>query len=228
MSGGLSFLAALFGGAYWGTKYSNDKTSLKEAHSEYDSVHSNDESVRFQWESKVINKEIESDLEEKIYQSNAEIISELEKTWNDYYESEFPKLFIPKKIGGRLLDTDTSTLRALTALRILMANRGLLTYHDAVIGFDIFANGETTAQMVENHKIQTHFITQVNEKLKNHGMDYPMYFEGINHLLYPFPGSYNIFSGSVFVVGKVRWRPEIPSFTLQDSYRRLKESEYIK
>ena len=63
MSGGLSFLAALFGGDYWGTKYSNDKTSLKEVREEYDTTHQSDEAKLKEWKSSVTNVEIERDLE---------------------------------------------------------------------------------------------------------------------------------------------------------------------
>lgn len=227
MSGGLSFLAALFGGAYWGSKYSEDKAALKNARQEYDTVSLSDEAIRADWESKVINRALEAELEDKIYQSNPEVMTELEKTWGDYYTTDFPKLFIGSRIGSRLLDTDPNSFRGLTALRILLANRGFLTYHDATMGFNVFANGNTDYQRIENHKIQVHFIERVNRKLQSRGIDYPMYFEAVNHLYYPFPREYKIFSGSVFEVGTVKWKPEISSSLLQNSYRRLQEIGYF-
>lgn len=210
--GGFCFLAALFGGIYWVVRYLSDKSAHQKAKNEYDRIHMDDVVRKARWETLVIDKELEAELEDKIYHRDSEVMSELEASCGDYYDVAMPALGIDR----------------LTALRILMANRGHLTRDDAVNGIKIIAHGATTVQMVESHKIQAKFVTQINEKLKKRGIDNPMYFEGLNYRLYPFPGEYNIFSGSVASIGKVKWRPMISTFALQDSNRRLREIGYLK
>lgn len=226
--GGLAFLAALFGGSYWASKYSKDKSSMKNAQNEYEQIRAEDDALRLSWESSVINRDLEAELSEKIVNKDTDIISELSDTWCEYYSYPLPDLFLSNDFKGRLLDTDPSYFRKLTVLRIILANRGFLTEYDAKYGIDIFAGGDTKSEKEANFKIQEDFIKRINQKLCSRGICQKMYFFGINNLYYPFPGSYNIFSGSVFEAGKIIWRPSIYSSALKFSDNILNESYYLK
>lgn len=210
MSGGLSFLAALLGGAYWGTKYSNDKTSLKEVREEYDTTHQSDEAKLKEWKSSVTNVEIERDLEERIFQRDEALISEVSGTWADYYDCDMPKLILQSKESYyRFVECPEQSISNLTMLRILMANRGLLTQGDAEIGLSVSLDlGYTASQKSENYSKQIKFVKAIDAKLQEKGVKEPMYIQ--------LSGTANYYAiDSRRISGRVMWRPMIGTFALR-------------
>lgn len=221
MSGGLSFLAALFGGAYWGAKYSNDKSAHKRAQEEYDSIHAEDESRRVQWMSMVTDKKLEAELEDKLYHRESAVMSELASSWGNYYDGDMPKLIVQnKETRYRFIECPSQyqCVNSLTLLRMLMANRGLLTFGDAELGMEISLNmGDTTLQRERNYDEQLDFARAIDVKLKNSGISETMYIY--------LDGTCKYFSiDERRIGGKIMWRPMISTNALRFS-ETLKEQD---
>lgn len=205
MSGGLYFLAALFGGAYWGTKYSNDKSAHERMQKEYQCALEERQANKQLWLSKVTNKELEDELEDKIYQRESDVMAELIASWGDYYDCDMPKsISYYNGKGYRYVESPSSfkCVNSLNLLRILMANRGLLTSWDAELGIDICEGfGNTAIQRRQSYSEMLRFVKAIDKKLREHGICERIY------VTY-YPSSSVCFPlGDTAVNGKVVWYP---------------------
>lgn len=210
MLGGFTFLAALLGGAYYGIKYSNDKTSLKKAREEYNTIHQSDEAKLKAWKSSVIDAETERDLEERLFQRDEALLSEVSDTWADYYDCDMPKSILRSwESHYRFVECPERSVSKLTMLRILMANRGLLTQGDAETGLSVSLDfGYTALQKSENYFKQIRFVKAIDAKLQRRGIKEQMYIRLSGTSDY-----YVIDSRKI--PGRVMWRPMIGTFALR-------------
>lgn len=174
MSGGLSLLAALFGGAYLGTKYSNDKIAHKMAQEEYQRSFEERQANKQLWLSKVTNDELENALEDKIYRREPDVMSELASSWGDYFDCDIPKaISYYRGKGHRYIESPSSfqSVNSLNLLRMLMANRGFLTSLDAELGMDICEGfGNTSVQKKQSYSEMIQFVKAIDTKLREHGV----------------------------------------------------------
>lgn len=226
MLGGTAFILALLGGSYLGVKSSCEKSAIAQSRAEYARVAAEDERMRQNWVSKATNSELENELEDRIYHRDAELMQELKDSWRDYYkdvESEFRGFYTPKKTKYSYIRSIDSGIYGYidryNAIRILMANRGFLTVLDAEIGIDMFPYGPTKLQELKNAEVQKNFVSTINRKLRDHGIDEPVYIKlsGTNEY-YPLFGRIN--------AGLAQWRPVIPTYLLQASMRKITRQLY--
>ena len=227
MIGGLALILALIGGIYWGTRYSHDKQAHAIANKQYEEAQKAEAERRRNWLDKVTNTDFERDFEERIFQRDETVIQELADSWQHYFEADYPQIIIRPKGDNRLIGESFGAATELTALRVIMANRGLLTLRDATEGIDVFAQGETAQQKAVSLSKQLFFIQTVNEQLNKHGSSENVYFEGLNLLYYPISGKLNARKGFVHEVGKVKWEPIISQAALDLSNNRLNEIGYL-
>lgn len=204
MLGGFSFLAALFGGVYLGTKYSNDKSAHERAQKEYQRTFVERQAYKQLWLSKVTNKELEDDLEDKIYHREPNVMSELASSWGDYYDCDMPKLILRSEESYyRFVECPEKSVSNLTMLRILMANRGLLTQLDAEIGLSVSLDfGYTASQKSKNYSKQIKFVKAIDAKLQERGINEPLYIQ--------LGGTVDYYAiDSRRIAGRVMWHPMI-------------------
>lgn len=209
----MALILALALGLFWAFRLSKEKAEIKEARNEYDMVRDQDEANRKMWESRVINKDLEDEFDDRLYNKDEELLREVRDTWTDYFNFFCPSIYFVEKEKSWYLDTNGKSFSDLTAIRILLANRGFLTYHDAVLGFKIgTATGDTAYQRARLYYIQEMFIIAVNNKLKKHGIDEKMYTDdGLRIREFPEEKSFDF--------GTVKWRPEISTFEMRAKYK---------
>lgn len=208
----MALILALVLGLYWVIRISGDKHETKKAREEFERVSNEEKLNRETWEAAVINRELEAELEDRLFNKDQELLDEVQRTWNDYFDYPIPEKYYVFKHDEKTryaLFFSREYYEDTTALRILMANRGFLLAHDAVLGIDFFAHGETELRRVSDYRVQEHFILSINEKLKLHGIDEEMYSARVYDPIYRFP------SGIVHLSGTVKWEPQISSFDLE-------------
>ena len=142
-----------------------------------------------EWESKVVDRNLEIELEDYVYRGNR---AEVEKAVLEAYaqmpwKKEIGHIcFTPEEVyhyfgRGAFTKKERETIaqsNRTEALRILLAQKGKLRYGDAHFG--IANNGfgaPTTKMMHEWNTDSANFALWINEQLKKHGVDEPMYIE---------------------------------------------------
>lgn len=215
--GGIALLLALFGAIFWGVRYSSDKNEHIQADKIYQMTSQNEKELHDKWFSAVTNEELEVELEDRIAKRDAELVQEIRDTWTDYYDGSYPEfIVVSKETYYRFIDYPGTSISNITALRILMANRGFLTKMDAEIGMTISIIGTTELQKRENYAKQSRFVQAINEKLGENKRDmYVDLGDGVYHKL----------PTSKMFAGRIKWRPMVSIFDLQNSERMLKEME---
>ena len=208
----LEFFLALFGGAHYTRRTVASKAEHKRAEREFQETQDRSLHARSIWDSSVTNPELEADLIERINNNDAELSAEVDSVRSNVFKDKSIRM---------LGDNDSDV-----ALRILMANRGYLTKQDATHGIEMCSPGESAAQVQSRFNNQKAFVQYLDDKLRENGVVYEMYFEGANHLYYPFPGKLTVSPGSVTTVGKIVWKPMISPYAFQNSEMRLKNNGY--
>jgi hypothetical protein len=212
----MALILALVLGLYWVIRISCDKHETKKAREEFERVSNKEKLNRETWEAAVTNSELEAELEDRLYHNDEVLLQEIRDTWSHYYPGASVDVFYraKKKPNSNIILIDTgNACSQFTALRILLANRGFLTYHDAILGISFYAYAETEYQMARSFHIQEQFILAVNEKLKQRGIDEAMYTDD-DRGIWDFPRK----ERRVLDSGTVKWRPEISVFSMNVRY----------
>lgn len=179
------FFIALFGGAFWGGKYIKERSAINSSHKAYESSMIMRETRKAEFESKVIDRELEADLEEFIYDTgNYDIVwKEVLEAFNEMpWKAEEDKFICltPQAVEiafgkGTFTKKQREEIAAnhrKQALRIMMANRGKLMQNDAQFGIQTSGYGAPTVRQAEQlNRGTANFILWINEKLKEHGID---------------------------------------------------------
>lgn len=218
----MALILALILGLYWIIRISSEKSQTKKIREDYETHHREEEILRDSWEESVINKSLEEELEDRLYHRDESLIQEVSASWDTYFQYTLPETYIVrKKRNSYYITASHDYYDDLTALRILLSNRGFLTWHDAKLGIDLVAVGDTAVQKAYNYKDQRDFIVAMDENLKKHGVDEEMY-SSVSL------SQYNIFPPSDpdyhCDMCKVQWKPEIPdSYINFDKHRRKRD-----
>lgn len=224
MSGGFALLAALFGGAYWSNKYSSDVKEHKMADRNYQRESQSERELHDRWFSSVVNSDIETELEDGVASRDCKLIQEINDTWHDFFDCIQPEIIYhsERSYSNFISCFQDAAISDINALRILMANRGLLRKIDAEIGMSVGEYGATTEQKIANYSKEIKFIMAIDEKLGRCHGEQEIYVQpfGTNDF-YLFPPNQRIY-------GRIKWRPMVSIFELRDSERRIKEMEAWK
>jgi len=207
----MALILALILGLFWIIRLSSEKAQVKSVRKEYDKHHQVEENVRDSWEKSVINQALEEEFEDRLYRRDETLLEEVSASWNAYFPYPLPGTYIVrKKRDAYYINVSYDYFDDLTALRILLANRGFLTWRDAKLGIDLVAAGDTAAQKAYSYTVQRNFIVAIDESLKKHGVNEKMYSS-------VFMSQYNVFPPSDpdyhRDMCKIQWKPEI-----SDSY----------
>lgn len=207
----LEFLIALFGGL----KYFAEKAEFEEAQSDYErraKAHYRREEV---WLAKVIDKNLENQLEDFIYhrenydavwQEVSEAFAEM--PWNkDRTRMYFSPDDVARDFGVRKFTKkereNIAANHRQEALRIMMARRGKLCYYDAYWGIENTGYlAPTTLMMNQLNENTSRFILWINTQLKKHGIDEKVYIEVAGGSAYPV-------ESSLQRQGKYMWEPRL-------------------
>ena len=202
---------ALFGGLFWGSKILNEKSQIKRVETSHKQMMNTYFSNKSKFEEKVTDRELEADLEDFIYNTSNydEVWAEVSKAFDEMHWKSDDEKFIcicPEAVEAAFgKNTYTKKQREQIAanyrkeaLRIMMANRGKLIYNDIHCGFHSSGQGAPTVRLGEKWNTESaNFALWINSKLKEHGIDEPVYictgnneYWIINEETKTFPGEY--------------------------------------
>ena len=219
----MELILALVLGIYWICRISVDKSKTKAARQEYDEISKSEKELRDKWFSAVTDYSIETELEDRLYRHDEALIQELKNTWNDYFYCSFPETIYHRNSHENknyIFYFDDNYVSDANALRILMANRGLLCRLDAELGIGICEYGDTEAQRRVRYSKEIRFLQAIDRKLEEHGNIQEMYIHTGTYY-YSFPTERVMY-------GIVNWRPMISIFALRLSETMKKEMEARK
>jgi len=187
----------------------SDKIAHKDAEREFQRGVHEDEIAKERWESHVTNKEIEEELEEKIYDRDNSVIEELRNTWSMYYDGECPQYIVHNGESSKqyLYNGTGNGITDYNCLRILMCNRGLMTWCDAMLGIPIVRTGETAKRAELNYNTMIRFIKTINKRLNERGIHEDVYLELTD-------GSIYSIDEKSCGIGTIKWRPIISVFRM--------------
>ncbi len=189
-------------------RVSADKAGHQEAEKEFEEVRHHDDFAKKEWELRTTNKILEAELLDKLLSRDASVMDELRTTWERYYETEFPQYVVHDEKGRYLSDGSRQSISDYNCLRILMCNRGFLTYADAMYGIQIAKTGETEGKAQLSYHRMIRFVKRLNEKLLSRDIRENVYLELTD-------GSIYMLDENSSGVGIVKWRPVISTFKLK-------------
>lgn len=209
---------AIFGLLYWGCKLSNEKNQTKQSEKERVERREKINNQREKFESRVVDRHLEADLEDLIYniENFDEVWAEVSKAYDEMswmpdeekflcftheaVEKAYGKGTYTKKQRKQIIDSYRTE-----ALRIMLANRGKLRYRDTFAGISSFGQGAPTLRAGERLNIQSaNFVLWIDSKLKEHGVYEPVYIHTHCHNYIPLTSnSKKTYGGEYF------WKPEI-------------------
>lgn len=213
------FFIALFGGLFWGGKIHKEKSETKRAQSDFETTMAIRNARRSEFERKVIDRELEADLEDFVYNTSNydKVWSEVSKAFDEMPWKPDDEKFIcicPEAVDavfgkGTYTKKQKEQIAAnyrKEALRIMMANRGKLMWNDARFGIHTIGDGAPTTRIAEQWNKETaNFILWINQKLKDHGVNEMVLLEfgcGYNNW-------YQITEENKIKCGTYHWFPEI-------------------
>ena len=195
--------------AYFLIRVGSDKAAHREAEKEFESVKLEDDCAKSDWERRATNKELESELEEKIYSRDEDVLEELKSIWNVYYNVEFPSIVHNDKKNMRFLyDGIGNEITDYNCLRILMCNRGFLTWYDAVHGIPIVKCGNTTKRAQLCYENMIRFVKRMDEGLRKRNIHESVYLELTDGTIYSLDEQSSH-------IGAIKWRPAISTFKIR-------------
>lgn len=209
ITGGFALLAALILGAVYFGNMSRDKKACTASQQKYEAERADDKARLAHWLSIVTDENIEKDYEDALYRSDETAVQEVRDSWHYYFGEDAPKRF-STRISSDLSDNmwaynGSEVIDRITALRILMANRGKLTKWDAAHGIKYESYAETRILEDKKHAINVHFFNAINNRLQEHGIYEDMYDSSYSRVtVKPFGTQYS---------GVLVWRPMIETST---------------
>lgn len=179
------------------------------------------------WLSKVTNHELEVDLEDRLYNREPELIDEIQNSWSDYFGFAYngERIYHPRKKTKSdydmlyVIHLGADSISDMTALRMLMANRGLLIGHDAEYGLNIGLYGDTEKRRQVNRRRCQQFVRAMDRKLREHGVVEQMY-EGSSATGYRLVDIYKEIEPADYGTRKdwlwVAWRPSFRTYQIKE------------
>lgn len=152
----MALILAIALGLFWVIRLSMEKSEVKQRRDEYQSVRDKENIDENTWRSRVTNRELEMNIEDRLYHKDAELISEYEKT----------KEMFPESAYG-------------SALRVLMANRGKIPYKDSELGIEIITSGHTQLEKENSFAGQVRFVQWVSKRIKSD----EVYYDSFGHIV---------------------------------------------
>lgn len=211
----IEFFIALFGGLYYGNKYASETSKIKAAQRDYEHNSNVYFSRKEEWMSRVVDKELEIQLEDFIsrkenYNAVWQEVSAAfaEMPWNNgrnlmcFSPDDVIKAFGKGKFTKKERENISKNHRK-EALRIMLARRGKLCYLDADIGIaNCGFSAPTTLQMRQWNGNSSRFVLWINDQLKKHGIDEDLFIETTPNSAFPL-------ASSLTRNGTYKWRPNL-------------------
>lgn len=208
---------ALFGGLFWGGKLASEKSATKKLRQDRKDVMNEHFSHQDDFESKVLDRELESDLEDFIYNTDNydKVWEEVSKAYNEMPWKPEDEKFIcicpeaVETVFGKGVYTKKQREQIAAsyrkeALRIMMANRGKLIYSDVYFGFSSYGEGAPTVRICEKLNTESaNLVLWINSKLKEHSIEEDVYIRRLNNEYFV------INDKTKKCLGKYVWFPEI-------------------
>lgn len=226
MGGGLAFVLLIIGLLYVGIHSLIDNAVDSRNRCEAARRANIDAERRSHWLARTTDRALEERLKDRIRQNDEELYEELLATQGQYFDKKWwaprsPSRFyfkgatmFPPKIEGAI---SAMPSQSWMALRILMANRGKLVYHDADLGI-LFGGVNTIGH--EQYVAERDFLCRLNEKLRSVGICEKMYIETVPCSYFQFPEEERPYAAT-----RLLWRPVIPDHRLEFCERRRAEYE---
>lgn len=152
----MALILAIALGMFWVIKLSMEKSEVRQSREEYQIVREQEEVDENTWRTNVTSRELEMNIEDRLYHKDAELLSEYEKT----------KEMFPESAYG-------------SALRVLMANRGKIPYKDSELGIEIVASGHTQLEKEKSFSGQIRFVQWVSKRIKSD----EVYYDSFGHIV---------------------------------------------
>ena len=212
--GGLFFILAVMGLSYIGIRSTIDDSASKANAKRYKSEYEIDQERLNEWTDAVCDRELEIEFEDRLHKGDAELLQEVRESWPTYFLNEEP----PKRFDNSTQNEDSEFIAKDriylgTALRILLANRGKLRYHDAAYGISYisYRYGCTRADEDREKQRYTTFFYAISRKLQLSKVKAPFY-------VHPDGYGYNGWEywGRLYR-GMLKWAPAIPKRALLNS-----------
>lgn len=179
------------------------------------------------WLSKVTNHKLEVDLEDRLYNREPELIDEIQNSWSDYFGFAYngEQIYHPRKKTKvdydmlYVIQPGVDSISDVMALRVLMANKGLLIEHDAEYGLSLGLYGDTEKRRQVNIRRCQQFVRAMDRKLREHCVVEQMY-EGNSATGYRMIDIYKEIEPADYGTRKdwlwVAWRPSFRRYQIKE------------
>ena len=200
------------------------------ARASYDRIKANDAKRLAEWQAKVADEELETDLKERLENQDSELLEEIRSSWAEYFGTErtldevrilanrekiYALTGVPAStaiISGRQWYIGKALKGEISfenAMRILMSNRGRVRKDDWTYGINY---RQFDGYGTEISHVQTsNFVKTMNRKLREHGINEEMYVESPPEYLRVQE------NWTVRTSGRIYWEPMISEVKLDFS-----------
>lgn len=182
----MALIMALLIGMAWLVVIGKEKIQTKKVRELSCDIQNKDSIRMSEWLSKVTNKELEDSLDTALLLSDESLLKEVRDSWVYYFGIKAPEYYqreITKHGVHRFAFSGNHVIDRTTALRILMANRGMLTVEDATHGIRFCASSSDPITEKWEHRVSMRFLHAINDRLKEHGINEEMYENRYNPAL---------------------------------------------
>ena len=158
------------------------------------------------WFNRVTNKELETELEYKLYHNDKDLWAEANSSVEYYFGAKPEQSDMINEYYAKILSLFDGDDNQRIALRLLMANRGYLLSLDAEYGIKYNSTAKIQKIADDKKSMCFHFFDAVNNKLVGRGICEQRYLcNGVS-------GRYQIFRGNEQVIphyGAFYWAPAV-------------------
>lgn len=196
----MAFIVALLGGLYLLCRYAGDKAETKAIRTNYERERAEHQAHIEEFESKVIDKELEADLEDFIYkpENQDKVWEEVSKAYDEMpWKPEEEKFIclnsfaVEEKFGKGVYTKkqrmEIASFYRMEALRIMLANRGKISQYGTYNGFELIRPIFTPTQRGRDRAAaeSAGLVLWIQKKLKEHGVNEAVYVRPWFDRVYP-------------------------------------------
>lgn len=165
------------------------------------------------WVGRVTNKELETELEYKLYHNDKDLWAEADSSVEYYFGAKPEQSDLINEYYAKILTLFDGDDNQRIALRLLMANRGYLRYSDAECGIRYDTTAKIQRLADEKESMLINFFGAVDNKLVGRGIREQRYlYSRLNGKYYIFKGA----ESTTPICGYMYWAPSVSPF-----YKRL-------